>query len=65
MCPKKQKVIKFLLDFCDDNTKVIVEGIETLADMKTTCELGVPLGQGFFLGKPTFLEDYMLSVEHE
>lgn len=36
----------------DTNAVVIAEGVETLAELNAIRAIGVPLGQGFFLGKP-------------
>lgn len=57
--PKKQKVIKLMLELFGDDTTVIVEGFECEADLLSAKELGVPLGQGFFLGRPNPLEYYL------
>lgn len=35
--------------------QVVAEGIEGAAQLEALRELGVPLGQGFFLGRPTEL----------
>lgn len=34
-------------------TLVIAEGIETEAELQTVCSLGIPYGQGYFLGRPS------------
>lgn len=36
----------------DTNARVVAEGIETEAEMRTLRVLGVEMGQGFFLGRP-------------
>ena len=38
---------------------VIAEGIETVAELRALRELGVPLGQGFLLGRPRPLEGWV------
>lgn len=38
---------------CAYSTPVIVEGIETEAEYRTVRDLGLPLGQGYYLGRPS------------
>lgn len=58
--PKKQKMVKLLLDFCtDNNIKVILEGIEEPVDLEVAMELGVLFGQGFLLGKPNLFQNFI------
>jgi EAL domain-containing protein (putative c-di-GMP-specific phosphodiesterase class I) len=38
------------------DTQVIAEGIETRDELDALRRLGVPLGQGYFLGRPGPLE---------
>ena len=50
---KKQKMIRLLLAyFADSNTSVVLEGIETTADLQTARSLGVPFCQGYLLAMP-------------
>ncbi|UOF92822.1 EAL domain-containing protein [Fodinisporobacter ferrooxydans] len=53
---KKQKFIRFLVDVCKDHGKVILEGIEKPEDLAAAKSLGVPIAQGFLLGKPDKME---------
>lgn len=66
--PKKQKVIELMIELCGIDTQVIVEGIETSEDLQTILEIGVPFGQGYFLGKPkpidTFSKPLILEFMH-
>lgn len=57
--PKKQKVIKLILQFFGGDTTVILEGFECEADLLIAKELGVTFGQGFFLGRPKPLSFYI------
>ncbi|SFB35945.1 EAL domain, c-di-GMP-specific phosphodiesterase class I (or its enzymatically inactive variant) [Lentibacillus halodurans] len=57
--PKKQKALQSMLTLFDNNTEVIVEGFESVADLQTARELGVTYGQGYVLGKPKPIKDYM------
>lgn len=58
--PNKQKMLKFLLAYCSEsNVKVILEGIETDADLSVAKSLGVHYGQGFLLGRPDLLKNYL------
>ncbi len=57
---KKQKILKVMLEyFKHDETAMILEGIEYEEDLQAAKELGVTLGQGFLLGRPQPLEDYI------
>lgn len=49
---KKQQLIHLLMDFSKNHSKIILEGIENPVDLATTKALGIPLAQGFLLGKP-------------
>ncbi|UUZ80746.1 EAL domain-containing protein [Paenibacillus sp. P26] len=51
-CTKKQKVIRLLVEYCQDTSGLILEGIEREEDFLQALRLGVKVGQGFFLGKP-------------
>lgn len=49
----KRAIVKALVEFANDtNIKLIAEGIETIDELYTIIEIGIPLGQGFLLGKP-------------
>lgn len=49
----KQHLVKLLLDFAlQSETKVIAEGIETMAELAFLKEQGIHFGQGYCLGKP-------------
>ncbi|WP_260982060.1 EAL domain-containing protein [Paenibacillus sp. 32O-W] len=49
---QKQKLLKFFVDFCGDESNLILEGIEEVEDLRQSCKLGVPFGQGYLLAKP-------------
>ncbi|WP_276357523.1 EAL domain-containing protein [Cohnella caldifontis] len=53
--PNKQKLIRFFAEYCKDESLLILEGIEMQEDLICSSSLGVPLGQGFLLGKPSQL----------
>ncbi len=59
LSPKKQKVVQHILQVFGDETTMILEGIESEADVKAAEEIGVPFGQGFYLGKPLPLDHYL------
>jgi EAL domain-containing protein (putative c-di-GMP-specific phosphodiesterase class I) len=49
----KRDLLDAMLSFArKTDTEVIAEGIETLDELDTLIELGVPLGQGFLLARP-------------
>ncbi|MGG0716991.1 EAL domain-containing protein [Robertmurraya massiliosenegalensis] len=55
---KKQKIIKLLVQFIDQDATVVLEGIETNDDLKMAKSIGVPFAQGYYLGKPQPLASY-------
>jgi EAL domain-containing protein (putative c-di-GMP-specific phosphodiesterase class I)/GGDEF domain-containing protein/CBS domain-containing protein len=49
----KQHMMRFFLHFArTSGVRMIAEGIETYEELQTLIQLGVPVGQGFLLGKP-------------
>ena len=54
MSPYKQLLVKSLVSFARNvGSRIIAEGIETWEDLETLLLLGVDLGQGFLLGRPS------------
>jgi EAL domain-containing protein (putative c-di-GMP-specific phosphodiesterase class I)/AmiR/NasT family two-component response regulator len=54
--PVRRSLTKCLLAFAAEiGASIVAEGIETLAELETVRSLGVTLGQGYLLGKPTTL----------
>jgi EAL domain-containing protein (putative c-di-GMP-specific phosphodiesterase class I) len=52
--PARRSLAHALVSFARDiGAEVVSEGIETAAELDTVRELGVPYGQGYFLGRPT------------
>jgi EAL domain-containing protein (putative c-di-GMP-specific phosphodiesterase class I) len=49
---KKQKVLSYAVSFFGEDTKIILEGIETEEDMKCAKDLGILYGQGYYFAKP-------------
>ncbi len=49
---KKQKIIELFVEYCNDDSSLILEGIEKEADLDAALSLGVRLGQGYLLGRP-------------
>lgn len=57
---KKQELVQFFAEFCRNNhIQMILEGIETSDDLATAKDIGVSLGQGFYLGVPTDLTQHL------
>ncbi|MEQ6389244.1 EAL domain-containing protein [Bacillaceae bacterium S4-13-58] len=55
---KKQLFIDFYVNYCrQNNIRLILEGIENSSDMETAKKLGVEMGQGYYLGRPTPLRE--------
>jgi EAL domain-containing protein (putative c-di-GMP-specific phosphodiesterase class I) len=51
--PVRQALIAGMLFFSEKtNCRLLAEGIETEAEMATLAAIGVPLGQGYLLGRP-------------
>lgn len=55
---KKQKLISLLIQFIDQDATIVLEGIETNEDLKMAKSIGVPIAQGYYLGKPLPLASY-------
>jgi len=53
-CNSLERLLKIIAS-C--KASVIAEGIETKEDLEVLRNLGVPYGQGFFLGKPEIPPD--------
>ncbi|NGQ95126.1 EAL domain-containing protein [Brevibacillus sp. SYP-B805] len=49
---KKRKLVDLLVKYCEDHTKLILEGIEKESELAVVKQLGVELGQGYLLDKP-------------
>ncbi|MBH9968645.1 EAL domain-containing protein [[Bacillus] enclensis] len=52
---RKQRFISFFQQFYGNDAIIILEGIEQEEDMLAAMELGITIGQGYFLGKPSKL----------
>jgi EAL domain-containing protein (putative c-di-GMP-specific phosphodiesterase class I) len=51
--PRHQRLARSLVTFAADTAaEVLAEGIETSAELETLIDLGVSLGQGYYLGRP-------------
>jgi EAL domain-containing protein (putative c-di-GMP-specific phosphodiesterase class I) len=58
--PARAALVGALVSFSlDTGSRLIAEGIETISELDRLVELGVELGQGYYLGRPAPLE-----VEH-
>lgn len=53
--PVRRALARALVHFAEDDSTatIVAEGIETEAEAATLVALGVPMGQGYFLGRPT------------
>lgn len=58
-CEKKQSLIEFFVKFIHDGSILILEGFETEQDLRTAKSLGVTYGQGFYIGSPKRLNEYL------
>lgn len=51
--PEKRAMVEALVSFCrQTGASMCAEGIETVEELRTLAELGVDLGQGWFVGRP-------------
>ncbi|USG67690.1 EAL domain-containing protein [Brevibacillus ruminantium] len=55
---KKQKIVRLLVEYCQGEAELILEGIEHATDFSRAAVLGVTMGQGYYLGKPERLKSY-------
>jgi len=51
----KQRLVSLFVQYCCGNTALVLEGIEHEEDLEMARSLGVPIGQGFFLGMPQLI----------
>lgn len=49
---RKQRIAKLFVDYCRNDTQLILEGIEKKEDLECAKHIGIDYGQGFLLGKP-------------
>jgi len=53
--PAKQERLNYLVDLCTElGALVVVEGVETLGELRVVRESGAPLAQGYLLARPGF-----------
>ncbi|MFB9274468.1 EAL domain-containing protein [Cohnella cellulosilytica] len=48
----KQRLVSLFAEFCRGEMLLVLEGIEHADDLSVARSLGVPLGQGYLLGRP-------------
>jgi len=53
----KRKLLKLFADYCENDTMLILEGIEEAEDLEAAQHSGVRLGQGYLLSEPRRLTD--------
>jgi EAL domain-containing protein (putative c-di-GMP-specific phosphodiesterase class I) len=60
--PARQELLRALCAVADRiNAHLIAEGLDTLEELETLSELGIPYGQGWLFGKPTPLSSEVPS----
>lgn len=57
---KKQALIEFFVKFIRNEATLILEGFETEQDLRAAKSLGVTYGQGFYMGIPKRLDEYLV-----
>jgi len=56
---QKQSLISFFLNYCQEyKSQLILEGLEDELDMEMAKSLGIPIAQGYLLGKPALLTEF-------
>ncbi|WP_117168473.1 EAL domain-containing protein [Paraliobacillus sediminis] len=57
---KKQDLVRFFLNYCHEHqVDLILEGIETKAELQMAEQLGIPYAQGFYLGRPAPFSEWI------
>lgn len=56
---KKQEFIHHFSQFLGKHAKIVLEGLEYHEDLQIAKELGIPYGQGYYLGKPGRIDTYL------
>ncbi|MFD2044948.1 EAL domain-containing protein [Ornithinibacillus salinisoli] len=56
---KKQKMIELIMQLFGSDIPVVLEGIESEEDYLTAKDLGVPLMQGYYFGRPDLVQHYI------
>lgn len=49
---EKQRMISLLVNYCQDEMTLILEGVEEAVDLAIAKSINVPIAQGYLLGKP-------------
>jgi EAL domain-containing protein (putative c-di-GMP-specific phosphodiesterase class I) len=60
---KKQRMVQFFVEYCQNDVQLILEGLEEPEDLAAAQTLGVTKGQGYILGKPANLGDIFHKKE--
>jgi EAL domain-containing protein (putative c-di-GMP-specific phosphodiesterase class I) len=55
--PGKRKLVSLFVEYCSGKQRLVLEGIENPEDLAAARSLGVPIGQGFLLGRPDVLRN--------
>jgi len=58
---RKQRAVRSITDLTANSTKIILEGVETIQDLKAAEFLGISYAQGYLLGRPVPLESFPLA----
>lgn len=60
--PSDRAVIRYIQEICDlRNQQTVAEYIETEQDVKELTKIGITYGQGYYLGKPKPLTDWLID----
>ncbi|MGE5678647.1 MAG: EAL domain-containing protein [Pseudomonadota bacterium] len=64
-CDRKQKTLSSLVELLSDSTDLIIEGIEKKEDLAAAESLGINYAQGYLLGMPSPLDDFLYVSENQ
>lgn len=61
----KKSLVESMIQFCEKaNIRLIAEGIETREELRTLIKMGIPFGQGYYIGRPeTLLQDIAFDIK--
>lgn len=62
--PIKLQFVRSIQQIAENsNTQIIAEGIETHAELMIIKDLGIPLGQGYYIARPNAIPALMISID--
>lgn len=63
--PVRRALAGALVAFAEETgSEVVAEGIETAEELQTLTDLGIQYGQGFYLARPAYLEEFRPLLDY-